>query len=230
MAKQHGARQQKKIAKQKAKRVAKRISLSQRNSTDPTIRLRQAAKWPVVQALAAVDLWNEGLGSLAIARQESEEGLVFAVFLVDAYCLGVKDAFWHAGTPGEFNKLLDRMEESQKLHAITPACLVKIVQGAVAYAQSLGFRPHPDYRHAAKLLEGIDPATCTLEFTYGRNGKPYYIQGPNESHAEAEAIMGRIAAAGGHFMVGGPVSEWEDSDDDIEDERDDFDELDEDDD
>jgi len=220
MAKQHGARQQKKIAKQKAKRAEKRSSLSQRTSKDPTIRLRQAAKWPVVQALAAVDLWKDGIGSLAIARQESEDGLVFAVFLVDVYCLGVKNAFWRAGTRGDFNKLLDKMEETQTMHAITPACLVKIVQGAVAYAQSFGFSPHPDYRHAAKLLEGVDPATCKQAFRFGQNGKPFYIQGPNESPAQAEAIMQRITAAGGHFMIGGPVPGLEDFDDDGEFEHD----------
>ncbi len=230
MAKHHGARQQKRIAKQKAKRAEKRFSLSQRTSKDPTIRLRQAAKWPVAQALAAVDLWKDGIGSLAIARQESDDGLIIAVFLVDVYCLGVKNAFWRACTPGEFNKLLDRMEESQTMHAITPACLVKIVQGAVAYAESFGFRPHPDYRHAANLLEGIDPSTCEEEFTFGRNGKPFYIRGPNESPAQVEAIMARIAAAGGHFMIGGPMSDFEDFDDDIDDESDEFDELEEDDD
>jgi hypothetical protein len=225
MAKHHGARQQKKIAKQKAKRAEKRFSLFQRTSKDPTIRLRQAAKWPVVQALAAVNLWKDGIGSLAIARQESEDGLVFAVFLVDTYCLGVKNAFWRAGTPGDFKELLDRMEETQTMHAITPACLVKIVHGAVAYAQSFGFSPHPDYRHAAKLLEGIDPATCPEEFTFGRDGKPFYIQGPNESFEQAEAIMRRIAAEGGHFMIGGPGSRVGD----LVDNEDDPDELDEDD-
>ncbi len=104
MAKEHGTRQQRKIAKQKAKRAEKRSNLARRTSKDPTLRLRQAAKWPVVHALVSADLWKSGLGSLAIARQESEDGLVFAVFLVDVYCLGVKNAFWrrgqHARIPG----------------------------------------------------------------------------------------------------------------------------------
>jgi hypothetical protein len=206
MAKHHGARQQKKIAKQKAKRAEKRLSLFQRTSKDPTIRLRKAAKWPVVQALAAASLWVNGIGSLAIARKESEDGLVAAVFLVDVYCLGVKNAFWRACTPGEFNELLDRMEETQSMRPIEPACLVKIVHGAVAYAESFGFSPHPDYHHAARLLDGIDPAACEREFTFGRDGKPLYFQGPNESPEEAAAIIQRISGAGGHFMVGGPAS------------------------
>jgi hypothetical protein len=210
MAKQHGARQQKKIAKQKAKRAEKRQSLFLRTSKDPTIRLRGAAKWPVVQALASTELWKTGIGSLTIARQESEDGLIFAVYLVDVFCLGVKNAFWRPGTPGEFNTLIERLEENQTMRPITPACLVKIVQGAVAYAQSFGFSPHPDYHHAAMLLEGLDPTGCQQEFRFGRDGKPFYIQGPDETGAQAAAITQRIAAAGGHFMVGGPASRLED--------------------
>ena len=98
MAKNHGARQQKRMAKQKAKRSAKRSILLRHSSKDPTIRLQRAEKWPVVQALVAAELWDEGIGYLAIARQESEGRLIFASFLVDVYCLGVKNAFWRAGT------------------------------------------------------------------------------------------------------------------------------------
>ena len=73
--------------------------------------------------------------------------------------------------------------------------------GAVDYALSFGFHPHPDFRHAATLLLGIDPATCPQEFTFGRDGKPFYIGGPNESPQRARAIAERIRDAGGHYMV-----------------------------
>ena len=39
------------------------------------------------------------------------------------------------------------------------------------------------------------------EFTFGRDGKPFYIQGPNESPAQASAIMQRIHESGGHFII-----------------------------
>jgi hypothetical protein len=201
MASNHGARQQKKVAKQKAKRAAKRSKLQMRTSIDPSIRLQSAGKWPVTSAVVSTNIWKSGLGSLAIARRESEGNLVFAVFLVDVYCLGVKDAFWIAGAQQDFNELIRRMEKTQKVTAIAPACLVKIVQGAVDYANSFGLPPHPDYRHAARLLEGIDPTTCPEQFTFGRNGKPFYVQGPHETSAQAMAIMQRVQAAGGHFII-----------------------------
>lgn len=201
MVKRSTAGKQKKLAKQKAKRSEKRFRQQQLNSKDPTVRLRHAEKWPIVQALVGAKLWKEGIGYLAIARQEAEGRLVFGAYLVDAYCLGVKNAFWNAGPPGDFKELLQKMEQTQTMVAISPACLVKIVEGAVEYARSFGFPPHPDYRHAALLLSGIDPKACTHEFTFGRDGKPFYIQGPNESPAMASAIMQRIQEAGGHFLI-----------------------------
>jgi hypothetical protein len=208
MAKHHGARQQKKAARQKAKRAEKRHSLSERASPDPTIRLSHSAKWPVVRSLVAADLWQRGLGSLAIARQEPDGGLVVAVFLVDVHCLGVKNALWHTMTPAGFEKLVEKLEVHDTMGAIAPECLTKIVQGAVAYARSFGFAPHPDYRHAAMLLEGIDPATCPQDFTFGRDGKPFYVKGPNESNAQAEAITRRIMSEGGQFLIGERISSF----------------------
>jgi hypothetical protein len=199
--KTHGARQQKRLAKLKAKRLAKRSVLARRNSTDPTMRLERADQWPIVQALVGAQLWNDGIGYLVLVRQESQGRLVSAVFLVDVYCLGVKNAFWRAGSHEETEDMIRQMDQVQRMRAITPACLAKIIKGAIEFAQSFGFRPHPDYRHASILLDGIDPSTCPNEFTFGRDGRPYYIQGPNESPAEVKAIIQRTQDAGGHFVV-----------------------------
>ncbi len=116
-------------------------------------------------------------------------------------CLGVKDAFWHPGSRAEFQDLIRQLNEMRTMVSIAPACLVKIVQGAVDYAQSFGFPPHPDYHHAAGLLEGIDPAACPETFEFGRDGRPFYFRGPNESPAQAQAIAARVQAAGGHYMI-----------------------------
>ena len=139
---------------------------------------------------------------------------------------GRAGAFWSTGSPGEFKELLEKLETTQTMVPITPECLVKIVTGAVDYAGSFGFPHHTDYRHAARLFEGIDPSACPLEFTYGRDGKPCYFKGPHETHAQAEAIAQRVAAAGGHFTIAlGPFDpddldsledEWDDSDTDDE--------------
>ncbi len=201
MAKKHGAKQQKKEAKKKAKRAEKRSQLAKRTSTDPTVRLRGVGDWPVHEAWMAASLWEQGLGYLLISRHEPKGGLVYASYLVDVYCLGVKNALWDAGTKGDFKEMLKNMEASQPMEPISPACLAKIVRGSLEYAASMGFRPHPDFRHAGLLLAGIDPAECAEEFSFGKDGKPFYIRGPYETPAQAQVIGERIKAAGGEYVV-----------------------------
>jgi hypothetical protein len=213
MVARHDARKQKKAAKHKAKRSQKRAQERRRDSKDPAIRLQNAERWPVIEALVAGALWENGIGPLTIARQEGEGRLVFAVYLVDVFCLGVKNAFWSAGSPADYKEMIAEMDESQKMIPIEPACLVKIVKEAVDYAGSFGFSPHPDYRHASRLLAGIDPAGCSQEFTFGRDGKPFYIQGPYESLAVADAIADHIAQAGGHYVLPVALEESEEFDD-----------------
>jgi hypothetical protein len=201
MAKNHGAKDQKRLAKQKAKRQAKRSVLLKRASKDPTVRLQHAEKWPVAQALVGDRLWADGIGHALIARRDSEGALIFAVFLVDVLCLGVKDAFWRVGSSADIEDMVNKMARFETMGLVTSACLAKIVKGAVEFAQSLGFPPHPDYRHASMLLEGLDPSSCPSEFTFGRHGRPFYIQGPHETPAQAAAIMQRVQEAGGHFIA-----------------------------
>ncbi len=237
MAKNHGAKQQKKLAKQKAKRSEKRSILLQRTSNDPTVRLRQAEKWPVVQALVSDGLWSDGIGYGIIARRVSGGELIWGIFLLDVYCLGLKDVFWQAGSLGQFKELLEKITDHspQKLVKTSPEALVKIVLGSVQFAKALGFPAHPAYRNTAMLLSGIDPATCPDEFTFGKDGKPFYVQGPFESEAQAWTIQRRMVELGGHFMIGvsslerlRSANSLEDFDDDLFDDDDVFDELDED--
>lgn len=201
MANNHGARQQKKLAKQKAKRSEKRNELAVRHSPDPTVRLRRADKWPPVEAYIGSGVWTAGIGTLVLARKAAEGELVYGVYLVDVYCLGVKNTFWMTGSPGQFRELLQKVEISETLLPISPACLVKVVEGGVAYAKALGFPPHPDYRHAALLFKGIEPSACAEEYSYGKDGKPFYCRGPNETIPQAKAIAQRVIAAGGDYVV-----------------------------
>src|SRR5262245_47814514 len=111
MVRKHRAKQQARTAKQKARRSARRRFLLRRTSDDPAVRLHGVEKWPVVHALVASKLWEEGIGYLAIAREEPQGGLVFACFIADVYCLGIKNAFWKAGSRGEFQNQIQHLNK-----------------------------------------------------------------------------------------------------------------------
>jgi hypothetical protein len=221
------ARKQKQLAKKKAKRVERRTQLARRKSDNPAIRLAGVGRLPIIGAWVPDNLWQQGLGDLVLARRQPDGEIVCATFLVDTFCLGVKNAFWRVMSSGEFEALLQKFGQHGRLEKVTPECLAKIVHGAVDYAHSFGFSPHPDYRHARQLLDGIDPAQCPDRFAFGKNGKPFYIRGPHESIEKARAISNRILDAGGDYVIptpdlrelAGELEDW--GEDDFE--EDDFD-------
>jgi hypothetical protein len=219
MSKRHGPREQKRLAKQKAKRKARHRQLARQDSPDPTIRLKAADDWPVTAALVPENLWTTGIGNLIIARRMPDGRLACALLLLDVFCLGVKDACWKIVTAGELNEIRKHVEEHGRLQDVPPEYFAKLVYRAADYGQALGFPPHRDFRHAQRLLAGIDPSQCPDEFEFGQDGRPHYIRGPSESMERARAIAERVDALGGHYTLPlGPseLSDFDDIDDDFD--------------
>jgi tetratricopeptide (TPR) repeat protein len=161
----------------------------------------QAAQRPIHDSLIAKGLFEEGIGLVGLARALPDGDVALAAFLVDVYCLGVKNAFYRVVSPAEWAEFLER-SELEKIH---PSCLRKLVEGAVAYARDLGLPPHADYARAAQLFGTIEAAACPVRYTYGHNGKPFYVSGPNDSPAQSKRMVNmltrRLGANGFHFMT-----------------------------
>jgi hypothetical protein len=201
MAKHHGVRQQKRLLKQKAKRQTRRKQLARQTAKNPTIRLQAANGWPIVAALVPENLWTGGLGQLVFARRTPDGQRACAVFLVDVFCLGIKNAFWKILPDAEYRDLVERIGQFGELKDVLPEHFAKIVYGAADYAASLGFAPHVDFRHARRLLDGVDPSQCPDPLEFGRDGKPLYIRGPHETLEKARWIAHRLTAVDGHYIV-----------------------------
>lgn len=140
--------------------------------------------------------WSQhGLAQLIVARIR-ENGLAdCGAFLVDSYCLGVKEAIFAAdlSSAAREDMIAACLPEEQR-ESIHPACAKKLVEGAVAYAASLGFDPARDFRKARRVLSGLDAALCPTVFTFGRDGRPCYVQGPNDTPERVERVLALLEA------------------------------------
>jgi hypothetical protein len=73
------------------------------------------------------------------------------------------------------------------------------VLGAVEYARLLGFEPHRDFGRVRGLL---GPWRGPSAITFGRDGKPYYVNGPYEDPERVLATLERTVGCGGfHYTV-----------------------------
>jgi hypothetical protein len=161
---------------------------------------------PMYRVLVSRAIDESGIGDVVVARELKPNLLAVAVVLLDPYCLGVKDAFLRLCSNADFDRSLNQMREVEDFEVVPPSHARKRIDGAIAYARDLGFEPHPDYRDASVVLDGVDPTECDVEFTYGKDGKPFYVSGPNHTPEQSRRIMNHLAARlgrdGFHCLVG----------------------------
>jgi hypothetical protein len=175
-------KRQKKQERRAAKRKSKQHQLAKEKHAGLPERLTSAAHYPILHCWATTSLWSEGLGQVGLSRLLPNGSVAFAVFLVDRYCLGVKNAM--ADIKGRFtydSQIIRKMRSHLDSKDVTPATARKLVEGAVEYARSLGFAPHADYHKARLIFGDIDAGESTEEFEFGQNGKPFFIGGPHDT-------------------------------------------------
>jgi hypothetical protein len=185
---------------------------------------RRASAAPLHSCLVQSGLFERGAGMVILTRKTGLRGLAAGGFLVDAYCLGVKDAFFREAEEAEFETFLDGMEEAAPFEAVDPSYARKLLRDAVAYARSLGLEPNADYAAVEPLFGDIDADACEAQFQFGYEGKPLYVPGPSESPTQIrrrlDHLLRRLGDDGFQFCAiedALDALEWRDDEDEDED-------------
>jgi hypothetical protein len=202
-------RRQKKLARKAAKRkkalAARKPGYSGGGGHSPERLMAVAAASPVHECLMPAGLFDLGLGSVIISRKMPNGEIGFGVFLIDVFCLGVKDAFFSVRPQGEYESVIGQMSAREGLNLVEPACAVKLIENAAAYARDLGLNPHRDYAFARRIFVNLDSAACSEEFEFGKDGKPRYVAGPHETEADSRRVIDiltkKLGPGGFHYLV-----------------------------
>lgn len=127
-----------------------------------------------------------------------------AGFLLDVWCLGVKNAL--APEPMTASQLAEHRHAyfaAFEGHVQVPAEVARaLVFGAADYARGLGFDPEADFDAAAGVLGGpADP--CPIGF--GKDGEPFYVNGRyDDSEAIVRTLRRAVGDDGFHYAVAFP--------------------------
>ncbi len=199
-------KRQRKLQRRKAKQKAEHREVARRESRGLAGELQQASAAPILHCFATTDVWDQGIGNVLISRQLTNGTVAFAVFLVDAYCLGVKDVFMNIGPQSGYEQgVYRKITDEYTTVPLKPECLRKLVEGAVEYALGFGLPPHPDYRTARMIFGDIRAEACTERYVYGKDGKPYFMAGPYDGPAKCQQIIRALenhcGPKGYHFLM-----------------------------
>jgi hypothetical protein len=198
-------KQQQKQERRAAKRKAKSRELARVNSAGLAERLAAADKYPVIDCWMAADVWTQGIGYVALSRELPGGNVGFSWFLVDRFCLGVKDVIVEIAGRSRYDEQRRKVQSRFRTEPMDPAAARKFVEGAVTYAEKLGLPPHADYQKAKHIFGSIDASACTETFEYGKDGKPYFFAGPYDTPERCRRILAALerhcGPGGYHFTM-----------------------------
>lgn len=142
----------------------------------------KARELPLHECLINEDWKEKGLATILISKKQPSGNYLIAVYLVDIFCLGVKNAIFHFNmSEHEYEETKDKMFAQQPEIPCDIVFAHNLIYGAIDYAEELGFSPQKDFKIAEYALDPdlIDDGIDEIEF--GKNGKPFYIAGPDDN-------------------------------------------------
>ncbi len=157
-------------------------------------------EWP---DLDAADHAGSGLAGVVVARRHRPRRVTVCGYLVDVYCLGVKNALGpdvvnDRDLPAFLRTFFSAFGDAG-VPIEAPLDLARhLVWGAVDYARELGFSPHPDFQPTSGHLGTWQE---TSDITFGREGVPFYVQGPYDSPAVIRSLTRSVGHGNFHFIA-----------------------------
>lgn len=189
-----------------AKRQAKHRQVAKEKNLTLAQRLTAAAKYPILHCWTTTTLSTQGLGWVGLSRELPNGFVAFGLFLVDRYCLGVKNAM--ADITGRFtydSRITRKMRSGADAEELHPAAARKLVESAVQYARSLGLPPHADYQKAKLIFGDVDAGECAEAFEFGKDGQPFFVAGPHDTPERCRYILKALEQSCGpggfHYML-----------------------------
>lgn len=145
-----------------------------------------------------------GLGLVSVARSTGYERFVVCNYLIDYWCLGLKDTLGPRQLNGssKYQQFVQAsyLQFPDSYQEISLEQAQAIVLGVVSYANQLGFSPHRGFDQTQTHL-GNWSGQPQLKF--GRNGKPFYINGPYDNARQIVEILRKNVGEGNFDYVVG---------------------------
>lgn len=164
--------------------------------------IRQARTYPLVECRINADWQGDNLGliQILVARQQPDGDICFGFYLVDKFCLGLKNTFARTG----FSRLRYNNEVRNTIfREIKPQdCSAELahqmIYASIEYAAQFGFQPEKDFALTQYMLTPRGELEEPYQLTFGKNGKPFFIAGPYDNASQIMKQLERTAGLGNY--------------------------------
>jgi|SRR5579859_7659559 len=158
--------------------------------------LQDARTFPIIECWISADWQNgSGLVQILLARQQPNGRICCGSYLVDKFCLGLKDTFAKPNlSVDRYKEHYDKMTNRQTLMQCSIELAHQMVYEAIDYAAQFGFKPQRDWAQSQYTLDPRGELEEPYKLTFGKNGKPFFISGPFD---DVKKVIKQLEATAG---------------------------------
>ena len=120
---------------------------------------------------------ESGMHQVIIQRQKKNGDIVYGLYLLDLWCLGLKDTMYKISSKWEFDEMYNQFSSEIELKEIDPMYAFNLIYGALEFGEDNGFKPPKDFSITEYILPHVESVEY-MEIEFGVNGKPLYKLGP----------------------------------------------------
>jgi hypothetical protein len=168
-------------------------------------RVLRASQAPIQHCFLDGSLFDVGMGTLVLARGASPHYTTVGSFLIDVFCLGIKDVLLKSMESDAFEMYMDMTDGVSAMVPVDPGYARKLLRDLAAWSQSIGFPPHRDFAAVERIFGGVSADASDTVFRFGLDGKPLYIPGPFDSASlirrRIEQLQKRLGDDGFEFEI-----------------------------
>lgn len=159
---------------------------------------KKARSLPIYECLVNTEWKEQGVAHVVVARKHTNGNITVCMFLVDLFCLGIKNTQYLFNIPeAEYQDKKDEMEHIV-FEQISYTLAHNIVFAGLEYAEEYGFKPHKDFTSITQFMLEEDTEDIELiDIECGKNGKPFYVNGPYEDQAKINQIIAQLKRTAG---------------------------------
>jgi len=161
---------------------------------------------PIHECLIRDDWEETKFSPIIISRKKANGNIIFATYIVDMKCLGVKNTFFgYDLSPLNYQETVEEMSNSMEVNfvPIESTLFHNIIYGAVEFAEDCGFEPHKHFTSTTEyLLDNVENIDY-IEVAFGDDeGKPFYIEGPHDDTTKIMATLKKHVGEGNfHYLL-----------------------------
>jgi hypothetical protein len=152
-------------------------------------RVLRAAQAPIQHCFLTEAVFEVGMGTLVLARGATPHHIELSAFLIDVFCLGIKNVMFESVGSEAFEMYMEATDAGSPMVSVDPSYARKLLRDLAAWSQSIGFAPHQDFAAVERAFGDVSADASDAVFSFGRAGKPVYIPGPSDT---AHLIRRRI--------------------------------------